>query len=85
MPAHKSRETPVDVITQQTDCPRRTNIRTDTEFRVRNIVPSTRPAPLTHDGCLRILTDPEHRGIPLGPRFFLECCLSITGIGSPVC
>ena len=41
--------------------PCRSNIRTDAELTVRNIVPLTLPEPLTRDERLRILADPTPR------------------------
>jgi hypothetical protein len=35
----------------------------DVELTVGNFVPATRPAPLTHEECLRILIDPGRRTI----------------------
>jgi hypothetical protein len=34
------------------------NSAADTELAVGNFVPTPRPAPLTHEECLRILADP---------------------------
>jgi hypothetical protein len=42
----------------------------DAKSTVWNIAPATRPAPLTHDECLRILAGPEHRAIPQNVVFF---------------
>ena len=48
-----------NIIACQAAWPRRTNIPPDAELTVRNIAPPTRPAPLTHDECLRILSAPS--------------------------
>src|SRR5580704_3725486 len=60
---HRAERT-CNIFACQAAWPRRTNIPPDAGSAVRNIAPTTRPAPLTHDGCLRILASPEHRAIP---------------------
>ena len=53
-----------NIFACQAAWPRRTNIPPDAELAVRNVAPPTRPAPLTHDECLRILAGLERRALP---------------------
>jgi hypothetical protein len=63
-------ESTCNVFAFQAAWPRRTNIPPDAESTVRNIAPATRPTPLTHDECLRILAGAAHRAIPQNVVFF---------------